>query len=320
MNFLVIGGAGAIGKERISALLKLKEQGWNIGNIYSYDPKHANNQKGVMAINENFIIFDKIDWVFIATPHHVVNDWVEIVSQWGSKILIEKPLGRNYEEARLIFSHSPNIYVGFNYRFHMGIQRLREDILSNTFGKIISINMILGHGGKPEDKDSWKLDSIKGAPDALLDPGIHFLDLLNFFFPRRAIPQYCKSWSGFWGTGIKEEIHLILDINGFPVNLQSSIVKWRNTYRIEINGTEGYGIVEGRGKNYGLQSYHRGNRWGWQNGKSQRESEELVTIDDCENSFYYETKSLLFGGSDNCDSIDALDTMKLYSDSIGLLK
>ena len=28
-------------------------------------------------------------------------------------------------------------------------------------------------------------------------------------------------------------------------------------------GTEGYGIIEGRGRSYGPQKYIKGERWGW---------------------------------------------------------
>lgn len=69
-------------------------------------------------------------------------------------------------------------------------------------------------------------------------------------------------------------------------NTQISLNRWRSTFKIEVNGTEGYGVVEGRGKSYGPQSYRTGTRWGWQSGKSQAQSEILmVDKDPCEDSF-----------------------------------
>ena len=102
--------------------------------------------------------------------------------------------------------------------------------------------------------------------------------------------------------------------------MTTTIVRWKNTFRIEVNGTEGYGVLEGRGKNYGVQEYRRGLRWGWLSGKPQGETEELVVTDLCVDSFYKETKSLLFHGSDNCDGVSALDVMELYSKSLKVMK
>ena len=181
--------------------------------------------------------------------------------------------------------------------------------------------MILGHGGRPDDKDSWKLDPIKGGATSLLDPGIHFLDLLNYWFPRRAIPLFSKSWEGFWGTGVKEEVHTLIDINGIIVNLQTSIVKWHNEFRIEVSGTDGYGIVEGRGKNYGSQTYYSGERWAWmKTGKRQKESEVLETTDACLDSFYQETLSLITGLGTNASGFDTLDVMALYDECLKVMK
>jgi hypothetical protein len=84
---------------------------------------------------------------------------------------------------------------------------------------------------------------------------------------------------------------------------------------LEVNGTEGYGIVEGRGRSYGPQSYRTGVRWGWQSDKSQAESEILVVDKDtCEDSFFKETLSVL-GESKNysspCNHSEALLVMEL---------
>jgi len=325
MNFLVIG-YGLIGAIRVRALLELKKETNLINNIYVYDiNKPENLEDGVMFADENSFKDKAPDWVFICTPHHIIKDWVRVAASWGSKILVEKPLGRNYQEAKEIYSYlqyPDQLFVGFNYRFYGGIKILCEKILANDFGRIVSINMVLGHGGKPEDIDSWKLNPYDGSPDCLLDPAIHFLDLLNYMFPRRAIPLYGKAWKGFWNTGILEEIHLLLDINGFPVNLQTSLVKWRSTFRIEVNGTNGYAIVDGKGRSYGTQTYTDGHRWGWAINKyGQRDSEREIAIDDCEDSFYLETKCLLEDGAiNNCSAIDALDVMKLYDECIKVIK
>jgi len=325
MNFLIVG-YGAIGKERADALVRLKRQGYDIENIYIFDTNTPDNLPEGIELVKDFTFKDAFpDWIFIATPHYMIGDWVQVFGQWDSKILIEKPMGRNYQEAKQIYSYlkyPEQLYVGFNYRFYIGVKKLCEDISCNKFGKIASINMILGHGGKPEDRSSWKLNPYEGSTDSLLDPGIHFLDLLNFMFPNRVTPVYGKAWKGFWETGIKEEIHMIFDIGGIIVNLQSSLIRWRNTFHIEVNGTSGYGVVNGRGKSYGNQTYTTGKRWGWLEGGNQADTEKLEVIDSCQDSFVLETRELLECGENrtNCSALEALDVMRLYDNCIRIIQ
>ena len=97
--------------------------------------------------------------------------------------------------------------------------------------------------------------------------------------------------------------------------MQISIVKWRSTFRIEINGDDGYGIIDGRNRSYGNQKYIFGKRWGWQSGKSQLESEELILESNGEDVFIKETESLLFGNKSDwmrpCSLSESFENMKL---------
>jgi len=324
MKFLIIG-VGLVGLERVKALLDL-----GYTDIYIYDtniPKYFPPillDSRITIADSNSFKKKAPDWVFIATPHSVAKEWVKVVAKWGSKILMEKPFGRNYEEAKEIYrymQYPEQIFVGMNYRFYPGIERLLSDIiLGNTFGQIASINMSLGHGGSPGDEKSWKLNTYDGCSDCLLDPAIHFLDIINRIFPNKVVPVFGKSWQGFWNTGIKEFVHMVYDVDGIVISLESSLVKWRSKFFIEVNGVDGYGIVSGKGRSYGNQSYVTGKRWGWKNGDSQKDSEITVLESDCSNSFYLETKSLLSNNPSNCTASEALQTMELYDKSIRILE
>jgi predicted dehydrogenase len=106
-------------------------------------------------------------------------------------------------------------------------------------------------------------------------------------------------------------------------NLQMSVVRWRSTFRMEIHGTEGYGIVTGRGRSYGRQVYLRGKRWGWQKSASQADSEEVVVDSDANDSFRDELAAIL-GTSLHpppCSAATAVKVMQLYENcrrSLGL--
>ena len=57
-------------------------------------------------------------------------------------------------------------------------------------------------------------------------------------------------------------------------------------------------MVEGRGRSYGPQIYRRGRRWGWQSGRSQGESEELVVDKDSGAGSFMRETALVLGLSD----------------------
>ena len=317
-------GAGLIGRERIAALLELAKAGKKLELCAVYDPYlkeipdllQKNNLRMVNSLGEIFSA--KPDWVFISTPHDAAAELAKTVLSRGPNVLLEKPLGRNLREAESIVSsqvRENQLFVGCNYRFYEGINAALRDFRRKAFGNIISVNMALGHGGSPKDRTSWKLDPEKAGGGVLIDPGIHLLDLCKCMFGGDIQVGNVLSWRGFWNTGIEEETHALMRSGPSIINLQLSVTRWRSSFRIEINGDEGYGIVEGRGRSYGTQRYTRGKRWGWSSGKSQKETEEVVVETNGDQVFQNEITALLFGNSADsigpCNGSEAVASMKL---------
>lgn len=310
----VVIGAGLIGKERINAIQRLEKEGLNISLEGVYDAYI--DVKGVNQFHNFKDVYNSdADWMFIATPHNDAVDYAKEFLSKGYNVFIEKPLGRTLKEAQDIIScrkPGKNLYIGFNYRFYKGIKHLLYDIKTKRFGDIISVNMTLGHGCHPDIKNGWKLDPIRSGGGCLLDPGIHLIDLCRIIAKDKLDFVSVNTWNGFWKTGIEEECHLIMKSKKTIFNINISIVKWRSTFRIEVNGTDGYGIVDGRGKSYGVQKYTVGRRWGWLQHNSQKDSETLVISDDGKNVFYDEIDSVVRGINNVCDYKEALRNMKIY--------
>jgi len=311
---IVITGAGLIGKERIKAVESIRKEGaQNIEIIGIVDPIFEGKTKAFFFDKEYNVypglqtFFDstsiKVDWVFICTPHFETAKASIIALDNGANILVEKPLGRNIDESNEIIKHKKGhqvINVGFNYRFFKGVSLLLQDAMKGVFGKIISVNMILAHGNSPGMEKSWKLDPVLCGGGCLIDPGIHLIDLAMLLSKGSLKAESFLKWDGFWNTGIEEEVHLLASDNKRSIyNFYISLNKWRSTFRIEVNGTDGYGVVEGRGRSYGDQKYIRGTRWGWQNHASQAESEEVVVESyKADDSFITETRNVLYQDND----------------------
>ena len=311
-------GLGLIGKQRLKSILEsgLFEQ------LYVYDPflealpvEYDGRVIRLTEIPEPQET--KFTHVVIATPHDVTLKLVEKLKNHKPRILMEKPLGRNLAESEMIMELTKDceLSIGFNYRFMAGIEKLKEILSCHELGEINSIRLDLGHGGSPKDADSWKLNKESAGGGSLLDPGIHLIDLVLFLFGSNAdsvLIDGVNYWSGFWKTGIEESTMVLGEVEGIPFYLVSSIVAWRTRFSVEIIGSNGYVIINGRGRSDGPQTITVGRRWGWQNANSQIESEESEMIMMQDSSIAKETDAWLHSNLQVCSGEEGLDTMKLY--------
>jgi predicted dehydrogenase len=322
---IAVIGNGIAGKERVNAINNLKNKGFACNCIGIYDPFSSSlteftRQHDLPVFSSlEAIVNAQPDWIIICVPHDVAAALAKYFLAHHIKILIEKPFGRSIAEAQSLIADEKftnQIWVGFNYRFYDGIQQAYHDFKNGFFGDVITINMTLGHGGRPGDENTWKLDPVKCGGGCLLDPGIHLLDLVVCFSQQDIHYVGGAVWKGFWKTGIEEEVHLILKSEKTIFNVNVSLLRWRNTFRVEIHGTERYGIIVGRSRHYGDHTYTRGPRWGWQEAESQAASEKIFLTNVRENSFEKELAQVLFNTNQSqltaCTVNDAMKTMALW--------
>jgi predicted dehydrogenase len=316
-------GCGLIGGERVRALVRLRDVDRIVTQFAVHDPFAAAKRGEIEALGGLWCeTLEAVrgfapDWVVIATPHDTAEKLCAEVLSWGARVLLEKPFGRSLVEAERLArlaGGSGRIHVGFNYRFFPGVMAAIADARAGQFGRLVSVNMIVGHGGAPGMERGWKLDPLRAGGGVLLDPGVHMLDLCLCLAPDVAL-RNVATWNGFWNTGIAEEAHLLLRSGTTTFNLQFSVVRWRSTFQIELHGVDGYGIVTGRGRSYGPMKYVRGRRWGWQHAANQAASEEVVNVSDCDSSFYDEMRSLFRGTTgwpSPCSAEEAVAVMRLH--------
>jgi predicted dehydrogenase len=316
-----------IGKERARAIVRLQQKGHDVELGLVHDPflkdkpPEFDELRFKLEPDLRTFLEDPADLLIIASPHDTTAEYACEALKRGKHILIEKPMGRNLQEAKKIIDAMPDprlLNVGFNYRFMAGIRALLKDVQEKRFGELVAVTTEQGHGGRPGDERTWKLDPVRCGGGAMLDPGVHLIDLICLMSDARPIRvRGTASWNGFWNTGIDEDTHALLTADKVTFGMHISVVLWRSSFYIYALGADGYGIVRGRGRSYGPQTYVRGKRWGWRNGPSQADSEELVLTTDCEESFEDELAAVLalsnHEGEPPCaDSSAALRVMEIY--------
>jgi len=295
-------GAGLIGQERLKAVAKLQKCGLGVRVGWVHDPFHprlrelAAEHRFQIEPNVDHFLSRPADLVVVACPHDVATEQTCRALEAGHLVLLEKPMGRNFSETAQIAEAAKKgrgLFVGLNYRFMPGVSALVADWREQRFGVPISLRMEIGHGGKPGDEKTWKLDPVRCGGGALLDPGIHLLDICCLLTGIQPRIMAMASWRGFWKTGIEEDVQIMLQSGNVNVSIEVSVVRWRSHFEIFALGTEGYGQVTGRGRSYGRQYYRRGCRWGWQTAADQAASEEQLVDDACEDSFADELAACL---------------------------
>jgi predicted dehydrogenase len=324
---IFIIGLGLIGKQRLDACLNF---GVKPHNIYAFDANLSQTSfvKDPAYLNVNFVqdmgaVQDfQFERAIVAVPHDIAPALVLSLLDAGTKVLMEKPLGRNLDEALKLASHSNavNLSVGFNYRFMPGVILLRKALEAQKLGNISTLKMELGHGGGPKDVGSWKLDPIRAGGGVFLDPGIHLIDLLVHLFnatTNNTCIEGKTEWSGFWNTGIEESVHLIGYVGSIPFSITTSIVAWRTRFKVEVIGTERYFEIDGRGRTEGPQVITEGPKWGWLSANSQKSSEQLTNLTSKDNSLDDETYAWLNGSNSVCSFDQALQGMRIYAAILG---
>jgi predicted dehydrogenase len=324
---ILIIGLGLIGKQRLDACLNF---GVKPKNIYAFDTNlsQASFVTEPAYLNVNFVqdmgaVQDlKFERAIVAVPHDIAPALVLSLLDVGTTVLMEKPLGRNIDEALGLASHAnaANLSIGFNYRFMPGVILLKKALEAQTLGNISTLKMELGHGGGPKDAGSWKLDPTRAGGGVFLDPGIHLIDLLVYLFnatSNNTCIEGKTKWSGFWNTGIEESAHLIGYVGSIPFSIASSIVSWRTRFKVEVIGTERYFEIDGRGRTDGPQIITEGPKWGWLSANSQKSSEKCTELTSKDESLDEETFAWLNGSRTVCSVDQALQGMRIYAAILG---
>jgi predicted dehydrogenase len=174
----------------------------------------------------------------------------------GKHVLCEKPLGRNAREAKEMWAAAREanrvLKVGFNHRHHPALWQAHEMAKSGKIGPLMNIRAAYGHGGRPGYDQEWRANADLAGGGELLDQGVHIVDLCRWF-----LGDFVQA-SGMLGTWFWQMAPL--EDNGFALlraaggqiaTLHTSWTQWKNLFRMEIFGRDGYLLVNGLGGSYG---------------------------------------------------------------------
>lgn len=290
MKNIAVFGLGLIGKKRVNSLKKL-----NLDPYLLVDP--CLDEVGIQYKDIDNVPKSKlkeIDYAFICVPHHLGLTLFKKVSKYAQKVLLEKPMGINLKEAyqfsEYSLKNSCKIFVGFNYRYMEHIKKLKKLIDTGFFGDIFEIDMRLGHGGRENMEQEWKLKKKFAGGGAAIDPGIHLIDLA-FYLTNKDLEISAKNLDRlFWKSDVEDRFSAVLKSKKTLIKISTDLVSWLNIFEIVVKGSNGFAKLSGRGGNYGKMRITYCKRWFW--AKDDEEIDSRYYRD--EDSFQEETKEFIF--------------------------
>tara|TARA_A100001015_G_scaffold316932_1_gene432497 strand:+ start:780 stop:1742 length:963 start_codon:yes stop_codon:yes gene_type:complete len=312
-------GQGLIGQKRLSSIEVLNEK-----VSFIVDPLASSSKykcyKDISDVPDELI--DSTSHLFIAIPHYLVFKTFSFFSDRVTNFLIEKPMGINLTKAqeitKLSNQNNNNIFCGFNYRYLPHIQSLKKDIASGDSGEIYYCSFSLSHGGRPDMSKEWKMKKDMAGGGALIDPGVHLFDLMNYLFNPKVEVISSSLENYFWRNCDVEDFAKVVlkdKSTGIVFDFEINLFNWKNSFEIKVFGKDKTYFLDGRGGNYGDQAYNAVPRWHWQRSDVGKDQTNFGSDD---NSFFQETidflnpssSDIIASSSSGLDALEIID--KIY--------
>jgi scyllo-inositol 2-dehydrogenase (NADP+) len=185
---------------------------------------------------------DSYDAAVLCVPDAPKLELIQGLLAAGKAVLVEKPLLITPTEADALTRIQGGLcYTAYNHRFEPHIVRVRDAVARGDLGRIYRARLFYGNGTARDVRASGWRDQ---PPGVLNDLGSHLLDMLDFVFggwPELSV----WSASRFENRAFD---HIVVGGNAsgdLPmVELEMSLLSWRNHFVFEVYGERGSLHVE----------------------------------------------------------------------------
>jgi predicted dehydrogenase len=262
MSRLRVGivGCGLIGAKRAAALPAADQ----LVGCYDLDQRATETQADrfgcAAATSVDELLTLPLDVVIVATTHDQLAHLSELALAAGSHVLVEKPAGMSAAQVDHLIgcarASGRLVKVGFNHRFHPGIERAIEDVRSGRYGEFMHLRGRYGHGGRLGYEREWRALPERAGGGELIDQGMHLLDLSHALAGPLPL-QSALLRTQFWDMAVEDNAVLILgdahSRTGPWALLHVSWTEWKNLFSLEIYCRTAKLQVDGLVRSYGPQ-------------------------------------------------------------------
>ena len=139
---------------------------------------------------EDVLELPEIDAVYIASPVFCHKEQAIAAAKAGKHILLEKPIGLDLAETEEVIAACKaagvKLGVGFMMRYHAYHQAMKQVIADGRIGDIVSMRAQFTCW-YPEIENAWRQNKALSGGGALVDLGVHCIDLLQYISGLNAV-------------------------------------------------------------------------------------------------------------------------------------
>src|SRR2546430_3887933 len=186
MQFGLIG-AGCIGQLRAQALAKVP--GARLVAVTEIDQRRAvraaaRSRARVCKDVAEMLDLAHVEAVIVSTPPQFHEEATVAALAAGKHVLCEKPLSNSLDSCHRIVeaAHKSGkmLATGFNHRYFPAIRFLKRTLADGVIGKLDHVRAFAGHEGLSQFRAPWEYDKAVIGGGALMDVGIHLIDLTAY--------------------------------------------------------------------------------------------------------------------------------------------
>jgi len=130
-----------------------------------------------------------VDAVIVGTPNALHAPQALAAFERGLAVFCQKPLALSAGEARQMVAAARQadrlLGVDYSYRFTLGAQEMRRAIAAGELGRVVALETVFHNAYGPDR--AWFRDPALAGGGALLDLGVHLIDLALWLTEARAV-------------------------------------------------------------------------------------------------------------------------------------
>ena len=200
---------------------------------------------------DDLLAIDEIQAVYIASPVAFHMEQTEAAAKAKKHILLEKPMTLTSKKSQkledICNKYNVKIGVGLMMRFHTYHQMMKKLIDDGKLGEIVSMRAQLTCW-YPDMPGNWRQQKATSGGGALMDMGIHCVDLLQYISGLKAVEIASFSGTQIFDYEVEDGGSIIMKMdNGAIAYVDSNfnIPDDAAVCKMEIYGTEGSVFAEG---------------------------------------------------------------------------
>ncbi len=244
-----IAGYGLAGRYFHAPLLK--GCGFEVAAVLTSNPVRASQAledfpKTVVVQTIGELVAQKLDLVVVASANLVHAEQAAAALKAGIPVVVDKPMGRNYEETKSIVEFSNKLAVPvstfFNRRWDSDALTIKKVIASGALGQIHRMDSRFERFRPEVNKDSWRENmSAEDGGGQLLDLQPHLISTaIDWFGKCELVTATVRS---IRGAADDDSVLVLRHNNGVMSYLSASAVVGSPGPRIRILGSKGALVI-----------------------------------------------------------------------------